>query len=154
MPATMTNDPHYRRLKYVRYADDFLLGLIGPRTEAEEIKQQLRKFLREELGLDLSEEKTLITHAKSEAARFLGYEVTTLQNDDKRTKRDTNGNGTITKCRSINSKIGLRVPKEILEEKCHRYMKNGKAVHRKELENESDYTIITMYQREFRGIAN
>ena len=38
-------DPAYRRLKYVRYADDFLIGFIGPRSEAEEIKERIGKFL-------------------------------------------------------------------------------------------------------------
>jgi len=111
LPSQDMRDPNYRRLNYVRYADDFLLGFIGPRSEAEAIKQQLRKFLQEELKLELSEEKTLLTHASSEAARFLGYEVTTLQDDTKHTKRNTNGTGTETMCRSINSGIGLRVPR-------------------------------------------
>lgn len=143
-PSQMTDDPNYRRLNYVRYADDFLLGFSGPRSEAEEIKQQLRKFLQEELKLELSEEKTLITHARSEAARFLGYEVTVLHDDTQRTKRR----------RSINSGIGLRVPKDVLEEKCKRYMKGKKAIHRAELMNDSDYSIVMTYQLEFRGIAN
>ena len=78
MPSMDVNDPNYRRLKYVRYADDFLLGFIGPRSEAEEIKQHLGRFLEEELKLHLSETKTLITHARSEAARFLGYGATRL----------------------------------------------------------------------------
>ena len=52
LPSVMTNDPDYRRLKYIRYADDFVLGFVGPRSEAEEIKQHLRKFLREELKLE------------------------------------------------------------------------------------------------------
>jgi retron-type reverse transcriptase len=60
LPAMMTNDPNFRRLYYVRYADDFLLGFIGPKSETEEIKQQLRKYLQEELKLELSQEKTLI----------------------------------------------------------------------------------------------
>lgn len=154
IPSMATHDPNYRRLRYVRYADDFLLGFTGPRSEAEEIKQHLRKFLREELKLELSEEKTLITHAMSEAARFLGYEITVMQNDAKRTKRKTNGRGTETMCRSINSGIGLRVPKGVTEEKMKRYQKNGKATHRKELEKESDYTIVTAYQLEFRGLVN
>src|SRR5436305_13098994 len=117
LPSKDVNDPDYRRLRYVRYADDFLLGFNGPKSEAEEIKQQLKKFLQEELKLELSEEKTLITHAVSEAAKFLGYEITMLQEDTKRTKRDTNGYGTKTMCRSINRHIGLRVPKGVLEAK-------------------------------------
>jgi group II intron reverse transcriptase/maturase len=61
LPSQMTDDPDYRRLNYVRYADDFLLGFIGPKSEAEAIKRQLKEFLREQLKLELSEEKTLIT---------------------------------------------------------------------------------------------
>jgi hypothetical protein len=141
-------------LVYVRYADDFLLGFTGPRAEAEEIKRQLKKFLQEELKLELSEEKTLITHAKSETAKFLGYEVTILQNDTKRTKRITTGSGTETMCRSINRRIGLQIPKDVLEAKCKRYLKGGKVIHRPEMEYESDYTIITTYQLEYRGITN
>ncbi len=154
LPTQDMNDPQYRRLRYVRYADDFLLGFIGPRSEAEEIKQHLGTFLQEELKLELSKTKTFITHARSEAARFLGYEITTLQKDTKRTVRDTNGYGTKTKCRSINSKIGLLIPKDVLEAKCQNYMRHGKAVHRAELLQESDFAIITTYQTEFRGLAN
>ncbi len=154
LPSQDMRDPNYRRLNYVRYADDFLLGFIGPRSEAEAIKQQLRKFLQEELKLELSEEKTLLTHASSEAARFLGYEVTTLQDDTKHTKRNTNGTGTETRCRSINSGIGLRVPQDVIETKCQGYMRGNKAIHRTWWENESDYAIVMTYQLEYRGLAN
>ncbi len=139
MPSIDPTDTNYRRLRYVRYADDFLLGFTGPRSEAEEIKQQLGEFLRDELKLELSKTKTLITHARSEAARFLGYRVT---------------EGTRTKIRSVNGVIGLRVPLNVLEEKCNRYKKNEKVVHRAELVNDSDFTIIATYQLEYRGIAN
>jgi group II intron reverse transcriptase/maturase len=87
MPSQDPHDPNFRRLKYVRYADDFLLGFIGSKSEAEKIKQQLRTFLQEELKLELSEEKTLVTHARSESARFLSYEITTLHNDAQRQER-------------------------------------------------------------------
>lgn len=144
MPAIDPSDPDYRRLKYVRYADDFLLGFVGPRAEAEAIKQQLGAFLREELKLELSQTKTLITHARSEAARFLGYEVTTLQDDVKRTYTKDGRD-----CRSINGGIGLRVPKDVREEKRHRYRKGKKALHRTELTQESDFTIIATYQLQY-----
>jgi group II intron reverse transcriptase/maturase len=140
-----SGDPNHRRLKYVRYADDFCLGFVGPKAEAEEIKQQIGAFLQEELKLELSKTKTLITHARSEAARFLGYEITTIQDDKK-----LHANGK----RNINGRIGLKLPHDILQEKCRRYMKDGKVKHRAELINESDYTIISTYQLEFRGIAN
>jgi group II intron reverse transcriptase/maturase len=154
LPSGDPADPNYRRLKYVRYADDFLLGFIGPRWEAEEIKQQIGEFLRDELKLELSQTKTLLTHARSEAARFLGYEITTVQKDRKRTIRDTNSKGTRTKCRSVNGRIGLRVPRDVIVEKCERYRRGQKAIHRTELTHESDYTLIMTYQLEYRGIAN
>jgi hypothetical protein len=67
LPSLDPKDSGYRRLRYVRYAGDFLLGFVGPQKEAEEIKQELRAFLQRELKLELSEEKTLITHARTEA---------------------------------------------------------------------------------------
>jgi len=149
LPSVQVNDPEFRRLRYVRYADDFLLGFNGPKSEAEEIKQQLRTFLQETLKLELSEEKTLITHARSEAARFLGYEITIRQEDR---KRYVSSNGRDR--RSINGRIGLRVPRDVLKAKVANYMRNGKVIHRAEMEHESDFTIVTAYQLEFRGIAN
>jgi group II intron reverse transcriptase/maturase len=147
LPSIDTHDPNFKRLRYVRYADDFLLGFAGPRQEAEEIKRQLGIFLRDTLKLELSEEKTLITHARSErrgAAHFLGYEVVTIHNDRKRLKGK----------RSINGLIGLRVPLPVIKEKCARYMQGGKPVHRTERINDDIYSIITKYQMEYRGIVN
>ena len=77
------DDPGCRRLRYCRYADDHLLGFTGPKAEAEEIKQRLAEFLRDDLKLELSRDKTLITHARTGAARFLGYEFTVQHNDTK-----------------------------------------------------------------------
>jgi group II intron reverse transcriptase/maturase len=152
LPTQDLNDPNYRRLKYVRYADDFLLGFIGPKEEAEEIKQHIGVFLREELKLELSPTKTLLTHARSQAARFLGYEVTTLRENRKQTIRYQHGKK--IRGRSINGRIGLRVPKDILKEKGQRYKQGQKARHRTQLIQEGDYTIIQTYQLEYRGIAN
>lgn len=143
MPSMMVDDPDYRRLRYVRYADDFLLGFAGPVAEAREIKERLRRFLRDELQLELSEEKTLITHAQTEAAKFLGHEIV-MQHED---SRHTDGR------RSVNGVIALRVPKDFVREKCAPYMANGKPVHRPELTVEGDFTIVYDYQSRFRGYA-
>lgn len=153
LPSVDTHDPDYRRLRYCRYADDFALAFTGPKAEAEEIKQHLTRFLREELHLDLSEDKTLVTHARSQAAKFLGYEVTILQDNAKRSKRPS-GPKQPTKCRSINAKIGLRVPRAVLLDHCRRYQRRNKPIHRAELLNESDFAIITRYQLEYRGVVN
>lgn len=148
LPSLDTRDPEYRGLRYIRYADDFGLAFRGPKSEAEEIKRRLTIFLREELKLTLSDEKTLITHTRNGAAKFLGYEITTLHSAVKQTKAK-NGQ----KKRNINGRVGLRIPHKVLTEKCHRYRKGGKAIHRAELLNESDYTIIATDQLEYRGIV-
>jgi group II intron reverse transcriptase/maturase len=141
MPSRDFHDPNYRRLLYVRYADDFLLGLAGPVAEAREIKERLKTFLLEELHLEMSEEKTLITHATTQAAKFLGYEITVAQEDSKRTKGQ----------RTVNGVIQLRVPQRFVEERCARYMSNGKPIHRPERMSDEDFSIVAEYQAEYRG---
>jgi len=144
MPSMDVRDPGFRRLKYVRYASGFLLGFIGPKSEAEAIQEKVRTFLQEELKLELSEAKLLVTNAREEAARFLEYEVHTLQDDSQRGK---------DKRRSLNGKIGLRVPQAVVEAKCQEYMSNGKPRHKAELMEDSDFSIIETYQTEYRGLV-
>jgi group II intron reverse transcriptase/maturase len=148
LPSQDPQDPDYRRLRYCRYADDFALAFTGPKDEAEAIKQRLRMFLLDELKLHLSEEKTLVTHTRDSAARFLNYEITIMQSNIKQNL--TNGH----KRRCINGATGLKVPRRIVEDKCKRYMRKGKAIHRAELLNESDFTIVATYQLEYRGLVN
>ena len=107
LPSGVTHDPGYRRLRYVRYADDFVLGFIGPKAEAGQIKESLETFLSNALKLELSKEKTLITHATSQAARFLGYELANQRAND---QLDPNGT------RKVNGRIGLRVPAKVIEQ--------------------------------------
>jgi group II intron reverse transcriptase/maturase len=143
LPVQDPNDPGYRRLRYVRYADDILLGFTGPKAEAEEIKQCLAQFLQDDLKLELSETKTLITHARTDAARFLGYEITTQH-----------ANHVIAGGRrSANGPIGLRVPREVIKTKCARYMQRGRPERRPGLMNEEDHAIISRYGSEYRGIV-
>jgi len=144
MASRDPDDPAFRRLWYVRYADDFLLGFSGPREEAEQIKQRLQEFLREALKLELSQEKTLITHARTEAARFLGYEIVTLDAD---CKHDHRGQ------RCINGAPGLKVPTAVIRKKCSRYMRRGKPIHLAARRQETDFSIVTQYQAEYRGFV-
>ena len=138
-----TQDPGYRRLRYVRYADDILLGFAGPKAEAEEIKERLAHFLRDELKLELSPEKTLITHARTGAARFLGYDIAVHHND----RKVTGGR------RSVNGVIRLRVPRSVVSAKQAQYMQRGKPARRPELLNQDDHVIISTYGSEYRGIV-
>ena len=143
LPSKDPRDPGYRRLRYCRYADDHLLGFTGPKAEAEEIKQRLGQFLRDELRLELSEEKTLITHARTSAARFLNYEITVRQND----QAITNGQ------RSSSGTVRLRVPANVVKAKCAHYMRRGQPARRTQVMNMDDYTIVSIYGAEYRGIV-
>jgi len=138
-------DQDYRRLRYVRYADDFLLGFVGPANEAREIRDRLAEFLKTNLKLTLSMEKTFVTHASDDKAKFLGYELTvtrkgSLISDNE--KRATNG------------AIALLMPQKVVRQYRDRYSKKGKIVHRSELEADTDYTIIQRYQAVLKGIYN
>jgi group II intron reverse transcriptase/maturase len=143
LPSKDPTDPGFRRLRYVRYCDDHLLGFTGPKAEAEEIKIRLAAFLRDELKLELSQDKTLITHARTGAARFLGYEITVQHADHKvtGTRRSTNG------------VVGLRVPRDVITAKCAPYLKLGKPERRNQLVNEDDHTIVRTYGAQYRGLV-
>lgn len=144
MPSRDPEDPDFRRLRYVRYADDTLLGFSGPRSEAEEIKRRIGAFLRDELRLELSSEKTLITHARTRAARFLGFEVVALDADHKHDRRGQ---------RCINGAVRLKIPKDVIVERCRPYMRKGEAVHRPERLADDDFSIVKQYQAEYRGFV-
>jgi group II intron reverse transcriptase/maturase len=144
LPSRDPMDPGYRRLRYLRYADDHLLGFTGPKAEAEQIKAELARFLREELALELNQDKTLITHARSQRARFLGYEITVQHNDTKLARGR----------RSANGIVSLRVPPDVVKAKCAPYRRRGKPWHRTRLQNLDDYDIVRTYGAEYRGIVN
>jgi group II intron reverse transcriptase/maturase len=138
MPTGNPQDPGFRRLRYARYADDHLFGFTGPKAEAEQIKTRLAQFLRDDLMLELNQDKTLITHARTGAASFLGYEITVQHSLDRP---------------HINGVVRLRVPKTVVKAKCAPYLRHGKPVHRPELMNRDDHTIIGTYGAEYRGIV-
>ena len=144
LPCVDPMDPGYRRLRYCRYADDEILGFTGPKAEAEEIKDRLAAFLHDELALELSAEKTLITHARTRAARFLGYEIIVQHADSK----ITGGR------RMLNGTVALRVPLDVIKAKCVPYRRRGKPWHRSRLLNLDDYNIVRIYGAEYRGVIN
>jgi len=75
LPSKDPRDPDYVRVRYLRYADDWIIGVTGPKALADQIRDEVRQFLKDRLKLDLSLEKTRITHAKSEEAHFLGVRL-------------------------------------------------------------------------------
>lgn len=157
LPSTDEMDSSYRRLKYVRYADDFILGVIGSKKECEQIKEDIKIFLRENLKLTLSDEKTLITHA-TKPAQFLGYEIYVRKSNH--IKRGKKG----VMRRSYNDKVVLHMPTEVMRKRLLAYeaMKlirhNGsekwKPKGRIKLLNNDDLEILNAYNAEIRGFAN
>jgi hypothetical protein len=143
LPSRDPHDPRYRRLRYCRYAHDTLLGFTGPKAEAEEIKARLAAFLRDDLKLELSQDKTLITHGRTHPARFLGYEIIVQHND-----RQIFGG-----FRAANANIALRVPPEVVKAKSAPYLTHGKPGHRPQRTGDDDDTIVAAYGAEYRGIV-
>lgn len=147
-------DPNYRRMKYVRYADGFMIGVIGSKREAEQIKINVTEYLAEKLKLELSAEKTLITHSEKNA-RFLGYDIRVVR--DWHRLKMSNG----TKKRKCTYQTKLFVPHE-------KYIKklidlgalkigssNGwEPVHRPYLVHDDDLEILRTYNAEIVGLYN
>ncbi len=115
--------------------------LSGRRPKPRRSRPGSREFLRETLGLELNQQKTLITRARSQPARFLGYDIIVQHS---RTKI-TGGR------RSVNGTIALRVPPDVVKAQCARYRRRGKPSHRPRLQNLDDYDIVRIYGAEYSG---
>jgi group II intron reverse transcriptase/maturase len=150
-PSKLQTD---KKIKYVRYADDFIIGVNGSKEDCVEIKSQLTKFTADNLKMELSEEKTLITHS-NKSARFLGYDFRVRRNDAVRK------HGKWTQ-RTLNNSVELNVPLEdkimkfLFDNKTVEQKQNGdtKAVTRKTLLRCTDLEIVSAYNAELRGICN
>ena len=153
IPCTAQTD---KKLKYVRYADDFLIAVKGNREDCQWIKSKLAEFIGDTLKMELSEDKTLITHS-SKCARFLGYDVRVRRSG--KIKRGGPGH---VKMRTLNGGVELLVP---LNDKIRQFVftkgvaiqkKDGSMfpVHRKYLVGLTDLEIVSVYNAELRGICN
>lgn len=160
MPYSDQMDENYKRVFYVRYADDFLIGVIGSKADAEQIKKDVGSFIRENLHLEMSEEKTLITHGHN-FAKFLGYEITVSKDGfNKKTKTG------FTR-RVNNGKVLLHVPHDkwlkrlltydalkIKYDKQHDNKEIWEPVRRSCLLHLDDLEILNQYNAEIRGLYN
>lgn len=157
MPALDPMDTAYKRLQYVRYADDWICGVIGNKEDAERIKADIKQFLSKELKLELSEEKTLITNAHDKA-RFLGFDVFASHSQ----QASTNKNGAHVRYQT--GRIKLYVPRDKWQKKLTDYTAlkikyvDGQEVfvptERTYLINSDDLEIVNQYNAEVRGIYN
>ena len=148
-PSLDEMDPGFRRLHYVRYADDFLLGFIGSRREAEGIMQEIKEYLKNTLLLECSEEKTKISDHK-EGTRFLGYDLHTPSDSYYARKSKARGGSTIVKRTNSAARIQPYVPESRVKEYIDRNgygviqnLREWKGKARSALINNSDYAIVT-----------
>ena len=156
-PSGDEMDGSYRRLKYIRYADDFILGVIGSKEDALRIKEDIKSFLSESLALELSEEKTLITHT-GKSAKFPGYEITVTRNNHQR--RDVQGRLR----RTYGKRVRLNVSMATLRDKLLEYgameikLRNGKEIWKPKCRSglifNDDLEILDRYNRETVGFCN
>ncbi|MBE9462069.1 reverse transcriptase domain-containing protein [Dyadobacter subterraneus] len=158
IPSCDEMDDGYKRIKYVRYADDFLIGIIGSKEDSKRIKEDIRIFLETELKLELSEEKTVITHTEK-PAKFLGYEI--LVRRSNAAKRDKLNR----LVRFLNGTLQLSISMETIKKKLLDFgilevkmTPKGKEwwkprEHTKML-NSDDLEILKMYNYTLRGFYN
>lgn len=158
IPYSDPFDKSFKRLQYTRYCDDFIIGVIGSKEEAIRIKEMIHQFLKKELKLELSLEKTLITHS-NKRARFLGYDIYVRRSQA--TKRDAKGR----KRRFLSGLVCLEVPMEVICTRLLDYsaMKIERTVYGKEnwkpksryyLKDNDDLEILRQYNNEIRGFRN
>jgi len=156
LPSMNVNDPDFIRVKFIRYADDWLIGVTGPHELAEEIKQKVRDFLRTKLKLTLSETKTVITNARTQEAKFLGYRVRLGRtNKEQKQTKTTNGSGKEFKRRSTGSEIVLKAPMdELIKRLAQKGFcdKNGNPTHRAPWQELDEDQIVLMYSSVNRGL--
>jgi hypothetical protein len=149
-------DTDYKRIQYVRYADDFIIGVIGGIEDAEQVKSDVKQFLCDKLKLTMSDSKTQITHS-GDNARFLGYDITVSR--DQSVKRRSDG----VLMRTYSYTVQLLVPREKWVSKLQEYKafkiqkdvdgtERFKALHRGKYINKSDIEILSAYNSEIRGL--
>jgi group II intron reverse transcriptase/maturase len=156
-PSCDEMDESYKRLKYVRYADDFLIGVIGSKEDAKSIKEDIKNFLSEKLKLELSDEKTLITHTEK-SAKFLGYEIFVRKSNAQR--RDITGRLRRTYGKRVYLKVSTETIRNklldygVLEFRCQNGVEVWKPKCRTGLIFNDDLEILDRYNREIRGLYN
>ncbi|MEQ7801305.1 reverse transcriptase domain-containing protein [Pedobacter sp. ASV1-7] len=158
IPYANEMDGNYRRLKYVRYADDFLIGVIGNLEDCRQIKKEIKDFLNDKLKLELSDEKTLITYSET-PAKFLSYNITVRKSN--LAKRDEK---TRSLDRVYSKRVVLKMPENAMRDKLIEYgavkfdqyqgEQRWKPSARPRLFNNDDLEIISQYNSEIIGFYN
>lgn len=159
MPSFDTHDEGFKRLYYVRYADDFAIGIVGSKEDAIKFADSVKDFLRKDLSLEIAEDKGGIHHIQK-GFDFLGHHISLSINNGRLLRRrigkNKEGSNTYGTQRTLTSQLQLQVPLEKVWGFCRekRYLREGKPTHRLDLIHLSDYEIVATINAEMRGFAN
>ena len=157
LPSRQVDDPEFIRIRYLRYADDWCVGVSGSHALAEEIKQRMKTFLWDHLKLTLSEEKTHVTNARTEEAFFLGTMLKIGNGGTAKVKQTTNGTGKTFKRRTTGWETVMKAP---LPRLVKRLSERGFCTTEGEPTPKSGWAfldaeqIVSLYSSVNRGIQN
>ncbi|MEK0309242.1 reverse transcriptase domain-containing protein [Candidatus Phytoplasma citri] len=126
------------RVEYIRYADDFIIGVKGEYDKAEEIKNRVTQWLEQDLKLTISKDKSKIVKA-NKGTRFLSYMIKVNPTNKTRIRKSTRN--------SLNGSVQIQVPQAKAEEYGYEYnwLKRGKIKHDETLADRDELEIIRTY---------
>jgi len=155
IPSKKSMDPEYKKMHYVRYADDFRISVIGSVEDTKHLKEKVKAFLKEERKLTLNEDKTIITKSTSKAF-FLGTEISRSDGAEKKVIQNERGK----KTRIGGNYRSRKAPtKKLLGKLVKRGFMRGigstaRAVPRMRRTNREHPDILTYFNAVVRGIRN
>lgn len=159
LPSGDPCDSEYRKLYFTRYADDFALGLIGSKADAQQVMRDIEEFLNKELKLDIAKDKSGIRHIRK-GFDYLGYHISrNVEKQPLRKKclrKTESGRNVYATSRVPFVQLGFQIPMEKIWEFCKRkgYLKDNRPTDRRELIRLSEVEIASIYNAEMRGFAN
>ena len=149
IPSQDPMDTRFQRVRYCRYADDTAFFVIGPKSLAQDVLHAVKDFLHNNLKLEINEQKTKIVNLSDDNVRFLGYEISKIKDD---TRRSMRSDGRVYRC--SNGSLTLLVPRDAIQKRISEFSANGKPAVRKELVNMGAWEIIDRFNSEINGLYN
>ena len=145
-PSKLNIDSNFKKLVYIRYADDWIIGIRGSKKECVNIKGKIKDFLKNELDLELSETKTKITNSNKEVAEFLSVRI-------KRSNHVTFSNKRNVLTRKVRN-LRLTAPIDRVTKKLaiNGFMKENSPYPKFIWMQESKDAIILLYNSVYKGI--
>jgi hypothetical protein len=153
-------DPNFKRMMYIRYADDFAILIEGSHNDATHVRNQVKSFLLQNCGLTLNLEKTLITNLRDNNFSFLGAEIVKLKANTSFVHKVNDSLGRKSKRRG-HARLLIKAPFATLLNKIKNNgfarqdrLGNYRPVAYTKITNLSHYEILTFYNSKINGLLN